>query len=56
MDGISFAIVKDGDIKESQHLKLIRESWGVSFINNKGEKERIEDSKPNEPLFKFKEK
>lgn len=52
----AFAIVKDNKNKELKHFELIRESWGVSFINSKGEKERIDDSKPNEALFLFKEK
>ena len=47
---------KDADISKLNTYELIRESWGMSFRNNKGELEKIEDSKPNEPLFSFKEK
>lgn len=52
----AFAIVKDVKESEQYYLKLSRQSWGLSFVNIKGELERIDDSKPNEPLFKFKEK
>ena len=52
----AFAITKDIKESDQQYLKLSRQSWGLSFINDKGELERIEDSKANEPLFKFKEK
>lgn len=54
----AFAITKskEKNINELKTYELVRESWGVSFKNTKGELEKIEDSKPNEPLFLFKEK
>lgn len=52
----AFAMTKDSKDLNTQYLSLTRQSWGLSFYNDKGELERIEDSKPNEPLFIFKEK
>lgn len=52
----AFAMTKDSKDLNTQYLSLTRQSWGLSFYNGKGELERIEDSKPNEPLFIFKEK
>lgn len=55
---LAFAMTKpkDVNINSLRTYELVRETWGMSFKNTKGELERIEDSKPNEPLFTFKEK
>lgn len=54
----AFAVTKskDTDVSNLKPYELVRESWGMSFLNEKGEIEKIEDSKPNEPLFVFKDK
>ncbi len=48
----AFAITK-GDVVDTYLGALKVEPWGLSFFNDNGEYERIEDSVPNEPLFKF---
>jgi hypothetical protein len=51
----AFAIIKENiNNKENIFLgSLVLESWGYSFYNEKQELVKIEDSIPNEPLFKF---
>jgi hypothetical protein len=54
----AFSITKgsnDTHNKDIYYLKLIPETWGYSFINEKAESIKIDDGKPNQPLFKFNE-
>ena len=51
----AFAITKDKD--DGNYIgKLISHPWGYAYIDDRNEQIRIEDSKPNEPLFKFNER
>lgn len=48
----AFSLTKEAK-GESTIGKLYPEPWGFTFVNSQGEREKIEDSKPNEPLFHF---
>lgn len=52
----AFSLTKeDADVykKEPYFLKIIRQEWGYSFIDDKMELVKIDDSDSKEPLFRF---
>lgn len=49
-----FSVFQEGEDawkKDIYQGRLVNQAWGLSFINNSGELEKIEDSKPMVPLF-----
>ena len=43
---------KEDAYKDDPYVgRLVSQPWGVSFVTTSGELEKIDDSKPNEPLF-----
>lgn len=56
---MAFSVTKENSDKyksEPYFGRLVTEAWGYSYVNLNGELEKIEDSKPNEPLFAFHDK
>jgi hypothetical protein len=52
----AFSIIKEDPEKyksDLYYLRLVPQSWGFSFVNDKAELEKIDDAKTGQPLFKF---
>lgn len=52
----AFAEFKSNDASENYHLRLISQPWGIGFLDEAGEIVKIDDSKPNTPLFNLAER
>lgn len=53
----AFSVTKPKSSETTNYFgEIIVEPWGMSFINDKDEREKIDDSKSNEPLFSFKDR
>lgn len=51
-----FSVTKPMEGQDNYYLRLIPQPWGYSFIDETGVEQKIEDSKPGEPLFTFKDR
>lgn len=52
----AFSIIREDPEKyksDAYYLRLVPQTWGYSFLNDKNELEKIDDAKAGQPLFKF---
>lgn len=38
------------------YLRIVRQPWGIAFVNQEGQLEKIDDADKDKPLFQFKER